>query len=280
MKSLYFGIIIGAGIVMAISVGVFLFVYHNNTPMLQLQSDQIQNNSKFYTLIDTPGLTDTYNTYQKIHFSVIVHGYGLYPCVIPDVTIYNDKSPNEPVYRENQGILSCKAFYNPEPENFTIHYQEPDHPYITSINKTGNYTIRIAVGDTSIQKKFSVVEGKYIDWSNSKPANELYVEDFRDTCKAGEKIIFTVVFKGMHSCGSPSFAIQDTANKIVWESPFMLVLCDPDTEYIEQKWKFGDLYNVTINQTGKYHILISFSDKTIEKKFAIIPGFLGSIKAQ
>ena len=271
MKTLHLVIMIG--IVVAMIIGIlFLVEYHNGITHPQtFPVGSLYDNSKFYTVIDTPGLTNTYNVYQTIHFSVIVHGYGLYPCIEPDVTIYNNDNPQNPVYHENRGILLCKAVYNPQPENFTIYYKEPDHPYITRLNQTGNYTLNVSVGDTSIQKQFTVIEAKYIDWgkAGSKSINELTIEDFKDTYKAGEKINFALKFKGLYTCGIPSSIVKNAENKTIWESPIELTLCDPDTGYGEWKWKFGDLYTLILNQTGSYHMKISFSDKTIEKELEI-----------
>jgi hypothetical protein len=273
MKTLHLSIITGSGITVAVIIGIlFLIESHNDIANPQTISvGTSRNNSKLYTVIDTLGLNNTYNVFQTIHFSVIVHGYGFYPCIEPDVTIYNDDSPNNPVYHENRGILTCKAVYNEQPENYTIYYQEPDHPYITSLNQTGNYILHISVGNTTAQKQFSVIEAKYVDWNeaSSKSVNELTVEDFKDTYKAGEKIDFTMKFKGFYTCGFPSSTVKDTENKTIWESPIVLTLCDPDTGYGEWKWKFGDLYTLILNQTGSYHMNISFSDKTLEKEFVI-----------
>lgn len=102
-----------------------------------------------------------------------------------------------------------------------------------------------------------------------KPANELIVEEFKDTYKSGEKIDFIMKFKGRYTCGYPSSTVKNAENKTIWESPIELTLCDPDTGYGEYKWRFGELYHVILNQTGPYNVNISFSDKTLEKKFEI-----------
>ena len=102
------------------------------------------------------------------------------------------------------------------------------------------------------------------------PVNELTVEGFQDTYKVGEKINFTIKFKGPYSCDVPSSTVKDKENKTIWKSPFMLLLCDPDiTGYGESKWKFGNLYSLILNQTGSYHMEISYSDKMLEKGLEI-----------
>lgn len=103
-----------------------------------------------------------------------------------------------------------------------------------------------------------------------EPVNELTVEKFKDTYKVGEKIDFVLKFKGFLGCGYPSFIVKNAGNKTIWESPTVLMLCDPDTGYGENKWKFGELYNLMINQTGSYAMNISVSDKTIGKEFFVI----------
>jgi hypothetical protein len=264
MKTLHLSIITALGISGVIMI---IFSFTNMYPLI----DTPHHNWKTYTTIDTPGLNDTYNVYQTIHFSVLVHGYGEYPCIQPDITIYKDDNSHNPVYHENQGILLCKTVYTVQPENFTIYYPSKNNSYITSLNQTGNYTLNVSVGNTSIQKQFSVIEAKYVDWSEagSKSVNELTVENFNDVYKSGEKIDFTLKFKGLYTCGIPSVTVKNTENKTIWESPIELTLCDPDTGYGEWKWKFGDLYNLILNQTGSYHMKISFSDKTIEREFEI-----------
>ncbi|MEO9307588.1 MAG: hypothetical protein ABI342_04650 [Nitrososphaera sp.] len=273
MKTLHLAIITGSGIAVVVIIGIlFLLESHNGTTNPQtIPVGTLQNDSKFYTIIDTPGLNDTYKVFQTIHFSIIVHGYGFYPCIQPDVTIYNNDKPHNPVYHENRGILLCKAVYNAQPENYTIYYQEPDYSYITNLNQTGNYTLNISVGDISVQKQFTVIEAKYVDWgkAGSKSVNELTIEDFKDTYKAGEKIDFTMKFKGLYTCGFPSSTVKNIENKTIWESPIVLTLCDPDTGYGEWNWKFTDLYTLILNQTGSYSMNISFSDKTLEKEFTI-----------
>jgi hypothetical protein len=118
------------------------------------------------------------------------------------------------------------------------------------------------VKPTSIKKLVS------LQWTLN-PANELTIGGFQDTYKAGEKIDFTINYRGLYTCGVPSSTVKDAGNKTVWESPIILTLCDPDTGYGKYKWKFGDLYTLILNQTGSYHMKILFSDKILEKEFEI-----------
>jgi hypothetical protein len=117
-------------------------------------------------------------------------------------------------------------------------------------------------------KLASVKKLVLLQWA-LKPDNELTVEELKDAYKAGEKIDFTIKYKGLYTCGYPSSVIKDIENKTVWKSPTAVVLCDPDTGYGEYKWKFGELYTLILNQTGSYHMIISFADKTLEKEFEI-----------
>lgn len=123
-------------------------------------------------------------------------------------------------------------------------------------------------GSPACVKPISVKKLVSLKWA-LEPINDLTIEDFEDTYKSGEKINFTINYKGLYTCGVPSFTVKDAKNKTIWESPIILTLCDPDTGYGEYKWKFGDLYTLILNQTGSYHMKISFSDKMLEKKFEI-----------
>ena len=146
------------GIIASIVIGLGIFaIFSTNLPRLM---DTPQNNSGFYTVIDTPGLQNTYYANQEIHFSVMIHGYGIYPCIQPDVTIYNDNTPANPVFHDNQGILSCKSVYREQPENFTISYPSKTDSYVTHLNQTGNYTLNISIGNESIQNYFSIILSK------------------------------------------------------------------------------------------------------------------------
>ena len=120
------------------------------------------------------------------------------------------------------------------------------------------------VKPTSIKKLVS------LQWA-LKPVNELIIEEFKDTYKIGEKIDFAIKFKGFASCGfPPSFMVKNAVNKTVWTSPTRVQFCDPDIGYGEQKWKFGELETLTINQTGSYTMNILISDKTLEKGFFVL----------
>ncbi|MDE1872556.1 MAG: hypothetical protein KGH99_03655 [Thaumarchaeota archaeon] len=146
------------GIIASVVIGLGIFaIFSTHLPQLM---DTPQNNSGFYTVIDTPGLNNTYHVNQAIHFSVMIHGYGIYPCIQPDVTIYNNATPDNPVFHDNQGILSCKSVYNEQPENFTISYPGKNDSYVTHLNQTGNYTLNISFGNESVQSYFSIIPSK------------------------------------------------------------------------------------------------------------------------
>ncbi|HYL72547.1 MAG TPA: hypothetical protein VES63_00070 [Candidatus Acidoferrum sp.] len=146
------------GIITSIVIGLAIFAIFS-TNLIRL-TDAPQNNSRFYTVIDTPGLQNTYYVNQAINFSVIIHGYGIYPCIQPDVSIYNNITPGNPVFHDNQGVLSCKAVYREQPENFTISYPSKNDSYVTRLNQTGNYTLNISIGNESVQSYFSIIPSK------------------------------------------------------------------------------------------------------------------------
>lgn len=146
------------GIITSIVIGLGIFaIFSTNLPRLM---DTPKNNSGFYTVIGTPGLNNTYYVNQAISFSVMIHGYGIYPCIQPDVTIYNNDTPGNPVFHDDQGILSCKSVYREQPENFTISYPSKIDSYVTRLNQTGNYTLNISFGNESIQSYFSIIPSK------------------------------------------------------------------------------------------------------------------------
>lgn len=153
MKILYLGIISGTAI-----TGLVLFtLFSANTYPLTITP---QNISQFYTVIDTPGLNDTYQVGQEIHFWVIIRGYGHYLCVEPDVSIYNENNNLNPIFHESGGILFCPAART-QAENYTFYYPSKISPYITSINQTGNYVLNVSYANMSIQKRFSVFDPQY-----------------------------------------------------------------------------------------------------------------------
>ncbi len=146
------------GIITSIIIGLAIFaIFSTNLPRFM---DTPQNNSGFYTVIDTPGLKNMYYVNQEISFSVVIRGYGIYPCIQPNVAIYNNDTPDNPVFRDNQGILSCKSVYGEQPENFTISYPSKTDSYVTHLNQTGNYTLNISIGAESIQNYFSIIPSK------------------------------------------------------------------------------------------------------------------------
>ena len=126
--------------------------------------------------------------------------------------------------------------------------------------------IKTSNGSPACVKPTSVKRLVSLNWV---PITELTIENFEDMYKAGEKIDFTIKYKGFYTCGYPSIMVTNMGNKTVWESPISLTLCDPDTGYGEYNWKFSELYTLILNETGSYHMIVSFSDKKLTKEFEI-----------
>jgi hypothetical protein len=105
--------------------------------------------------INTLGLNDTYIIGQPIIFSVNVQGFGYTPCDYPQVEIYDNKNPSMLIFHGNAYTMSCAnlmAF-----SNYSFDFPGKNDHYVTSINKTGDYTLSIFYANDSIKKYFSVI---------------------------------------------------------------------------------------------------------------------------
>jgi len=118
---------------------------------------------KGYIQIDTPGLEKTYKIGQPINFSVLIQGFGRYPCHSPQIVIYNN-AQTKPVFNYTTQSVSCPD----SSEHYIYYLPSQNNTFSTMINETGNYTAKISVGQDSYQKQFSVMQtGDELDSMNN-----------------------------------------------------------------------------------------------------------------
>lgn len=116
---------------------------------------QTLDSGKSWLKIDILNLNDTYTIGKPIVFSVNVKGFGYYPCVSPQVDVCDDKNPVVSIFHENGSTMSCPVLITPN--NYSFDFPSKNDHYITSINKTGNYTVSILFGTNSVKKYFSII---------------------------------------------------------------------------------------------------------------------------
>lgn len=144
MKTLHLAIIFI--VVAGISLGV-LIMYNpimKNTPL---------TTNKGYMEIDPQGLEKTYRTGQIINFSVLIQGLGTYPCLPPDIVIYNNDDKEKPVFAYVAQDVSCPD----SSEHYSLYFPAQNNTFSTMVNQTGNYTLDVSLGNDSYQKQFSVI---------------------------------------------------------------------------------------------------------------------------
>ncbi|MDE1839998.1 MAG: hypothetical protein KGH87_08780, partial [Thaumarchaeota archaeon] len=105
-----------------------------------------------YIQIDTPGLEKTYKIGQPINFSVLIQGFGLYPCQSPQIAIYDNNTQTKSVFYYTTQSVSCPD----SSEHYLFYFPSQNDTFSTMINKTGNYTVKVSIGQDSYQKQFSV----------------------------------------------------------------------------------------------------------------------------
>ncbi|MDE1763901.1 MAG: hypothetical protein KGH88_06620 [Thaumarchaeota archaeon] len=111
--------------------------------------------NKSWIEIDTQGLNNTYIVNKPISFSVIVKGFGSYPCVSPQIKIHDVKTPSIPVFEDSGSTMSCPSLSTPG--NYSFDFPGSNSQYVIILNKTGDYAMTVSYGSSSVQKYFSVV---------------------------------------------------------------------------------------------------------------------------
>jgi len=145
MKTLHLVIILI--VVAGVSVGVLIMynpMFIKNTPLIT---------NKGYMEIDPQGLEKTYKTGQIINFSVLIQGLGTYPCLPPDIVIYNNDDKEKPVFAYVAQDVSCPD----SSAHYSLYFPSQNNTFSTMMNQTGNYTLDVSLGNDSYQKQFSVI---------------------------------------------------------------------------------------------------------------------------
>ena len=106
--------------------------------------------------------------------------------------------------------------------------------------------------------------------------NKITVDWLQDAYQVGEKIDFITYFKGFVTrCDYPHVVIQDSNQKTVWSSNYIVQLCDPamgdHPVFVSQQYNLTSGLGgpIIINQTGDYVAKISFYDQSMSKNFII-----------
>lgn len=135
-------------IVLATSIGVFILVnnvFPTNSPS--------SSGSNGYIEIIPQGFKKEYKVGQTITFQVLIQGMGRYPCIPPNIVIYNNGDKEKPVFSYIAQTISC-----PSPdEHYNFYFPDQNRFFSTVINQTGDYTLRILIGNDLYEKQFSVI---------------------------------------------------------------------------------------------------------------------------
>lgn len=141
-------LLITLAIVMGTAVGILVIYTHpfsRDTPL--------SSGAKGYIEIDPQGLEKRYEIGQAINFSVLIRGFGTYPCLPPAITIYNNDDKERPVFSYIAQAVSC-----PDPnEHYSFYFPDQNGTFSTRITQSGNYTLYVSLGKDSYQRQFSVI---------------------------------------------------------------------------------------------------------------------------
>ncbi|MDE1767490.1 MAG: hypothetical protein KGI27_14640, partial [Thaumarchaeota archaeon] len=102
MKAFY--LVITAVIVAGITIGLFVMmagIFTSNAPY--------SGGSTGYIEIVPQGFAKAYTAGQKINFSVLIQGFGKYPCLPPEIKIFNDNEKEKPVFYYISQSVSCPS---------------------------------------------------------------------------------------------------------------------------------------------------------------------------
>lgn len=112
---------------------------------------------------------------------------------------------------------------------------------------------------------------------NPSTINKLAVDGLHTVYHVGEKIDFTINFKGfVISCDYPHVSIMDSSQNVIWKGNNLVQLCDPEMGlhpvYVNQTDQLdGGLGGpLAINQTGDYTVQISWYDQKLNVGFTVI----------
>ena len=105
----------------------------------------------------------------------------------------------------------------------------------------------------------------------------LRIIGLNETQYVGQEIEFTVQFNGTKAgCYSyPTLWIENSNHQKVWESNFIVELCDPELtpKHIEQDWKIGNvpLGTPIVNKPGFYQMFAEFENDITQNDFWVNP---------
>lgn len=114
-----------------------------------------------------------------------------------------------------------------------------------------------------------------VNWS--KVYSDITINGLNDTYYAYQPLNFQVETKGFgyfDAGATPDVQIEKQDGTLIWTNlPHPIVLCCPaELEDYDTKFSTPRLGTTPIiNQTGTYHLIVSYNDQKLEKQFSVIP---------
>lgn len=148
-----------------------------------------------------------------------------------------------------------------------IESQNTMHDFTTVLSTHANPQVGFTLHNGTIQL--------LVNWP--KVHSDISINGLNDTYYAYQPLNFQVEAKGFgyfDAGATPDIQIEKQNGTLVWTNlPHPIVLCCPaDLKDYDAKFSTPRLgATPIINQTGTYKLVISYSDKKLEKQFSIIP---------
>lgn len=254
MKILHLSIITGSSIVGLIIFAIILLNFNS-------QQLRIEGVNDTYKIGDIINATVFYNKQQS-------------PCNYPKMELRNATNQSQVIWGNPGGTFldtDCRDNWQTE------FYAGMNGNSV--INHTQSYVIYAALGNKQVEKEFTV----YPDPSR-KYYTDIQVSDPNPIPQAGVPFGFkiTITGHGIFDAGqSPYVLITDNVNSTVWHSRTDMVLCCPsEMSYYNFTIDTSTRWNpIILNKSGTYQIQVSYNDKTVEKKFTVLPVMINYSKA-
>lgn len=167
MKTLLLAIVSSIGIGAGIAA---LMIFGNISPALPPSHDWNSG-----TLIDMPGLSNTYQVGNTAKFSILIRGFTNHRCTTPAIMLYEDSQPDRPILNYSVSLMSCPIN---DTSSYTLYLPSKSDNFSATFERPGPYTLDILFDkNESIQTHFLVTGPKityYYDGSTIKPKVELY----------------------------------------------------------------------------------------------------------
>lgn len=159
MKTLHLSIISAIGIGLGIAS---LMIFGNISPALPPSHDWNSG-----TLIDTPGLGNSYQVGATAKFSILIHGFTNHRCATPAIVLYKDDQPDKPILNYSSFLMSCPIN---DTSSYTLYLPSKSDNFSATFERPGPYTLDILFDKgKSIQTHFLVTR---FDKTNDLSVND------------------------------------------------------------------------------------------------------------